>query len=56
MKNKNLLIYLIVLLVLSFSIFIIKYINDTKNQYKVISENILFQQSSTLFNNIVTMR
>ena len=56
MKNKNLLIYIIVLLVLSFSIFIIKYINDTKNEYKVISENILFQQSSTLFNNIVTMR
>ena len=56
MKNKNLLICLIVLLVLSFSIFIIKYINDTKNEYKVISENILFQQSSTLFNNIVTMR
>ena len=56
MKNKNLLICLNVLLVLSFSIFIIKYINDTKNEYKVISENILFQQSSTLFNNIVTMR
>ena len=56
MKNKNLIIYLIVLLVLSFSIFIIKYINDTKNEYKVISQNILFQQSSTLFNNIVTMR
>ena len=56
MKNKNLLICLIVLLVLSFSIFIIKYINDTKNEYQVISENMLFQQSSTLFNNIVTVR
>lgn len=56
MKNKNLLIYLIVLLVLSFTIFIIKYINDTKIEYKIISENILFQQSSTLFDNIVTVR
>ena len=56
MKNKNLLIFFIILLVISFSIFIIKYINDTKNEYQVISENMLFQQSSTLFNNIVTVR
>ena len=56
MKNKNLLIYLVVFLVMCVSTLIIKYINDTKNEYKVISENILFQQSSTLFNNIVTMR
>ena len=44
MKNKNLLIFFIILLVISFSIFIIKYINDTKNEYQVISENMLFQQ------------
>lgn len=56
MKNKNLLISLIILLVISFTSFIIKYTNDTKNEYQVISKNILFQQSSTLFNNIVTMR
>lgn len=56
MKNKNLLISFIILLVISFTSFIIKYINDTKTEYKIISENILFQQSSTLFDNIVTVR
>jgi diguanylate cyclase (GGDEF)-like protein len=56
MKNKNLLIYFIITLIFSFTLFIIKYINDTKNEYYIISENILFQQASTLFNNIVTMR
>jgi diguanylate cyclase (GGDEF)-like protein len=56
MKNKNLLIYLIVFVVISFTIFIIKYIDDAKTEYKIISQNILFQQSSTLFDNIVTMR
>jgi diguanylate cyclase (GGDEF)-like protein len=56
MKNKNILISFILLLVVSFTIFIIKLINDTKNEYQIISENILFQQSSTLFDNIVTVR
>ncbi|MDZ7817160.1 MAG: diguanylate cyclase [Aliarcobacter sp.] len=56
MKNKNFFIYFIVTFIFFFTLFIIKYINDTKNDYQVISEKILFQQASTLFNNIVTLR
>lgn len=56
MKNKNFLIYFTVTTIFCFSLFIIKYINDTKNDYQIISEKILFQQASTLFSNIVTMR
>lgn len=56
MKNKNLLIYFIIIIIFSFTIFIIKYIHDTKNDYRAISEKILFEQASTLFNNIVTIR
>ena len=56
MKNKNFLIYFIVTIIFFFTLFILKYINDSKNDYQIISEKILFQQASTLFNNIVTMR
>lgn len=56
MKNKNFLIYFIVTTIFCFTLFILKYINDTRNDYQVISEKILFQQASTLFNNIITMR
>lgn len=56
MKNKNFLIYSTIITILCFSLFITKYIYDSKNEYQVISEKILFQQASTLFNNIVTMR
>ena len=56
MKNKNFLIYFTVAVVFCFTLFIIKYINDTRNDYQKISEKILFQQASTLFNNIVTIR
>ena len=56
MKNKNFLIYFIVTTIFFFTLFILKYINDSKNDYQIISEKILFQQASTLFNNIVTMR
>jgi diguanylate cyclase (GGDEF)-like protein len=56
MKNKNFLIYFTITTIFFFTLFIIKYINDSRNDYQVISEKILFQQASTLFNNIVTMR
>jgi diguanylate cyclase (GGDEF)-like protein len=56
MKNKNFLIYFTVTIIFCFTLFIVKYISDTKNDYQVISEKILFQQASTLFNNIVTLR
>jgi len=56
MKNKNFLIYFTITTIFFFTLFIIKYINDSKNDYQVISEKILFQEASTLFNNIVTMR
>ena len=56
MKNKNFLIYFTIVTVFSFTFFILKYINDSKNDYQIISEKILFQEASTLFNNIVTMR
>ena len=56
MKNKNFLIYFIVTIIFFFTLFILKYINDSKNDYQIISQKILFQQASTLFNNIVTMR
>jgi diguanylate cyclase (GGDEF)-like protein len=56
MKNKNFLIYFTITTIFFFTLFIIKYINDSRNDYQVVSEKILFQQASTLFNNIVTMR
>lgn len=56
MKNKNFLIYFIVTVIFFFTLFIMKYINDTRNDYQTISEKILFEQASTLFNNIVTLR
>jgi diguanylate cyclase (GGDEF)-like protein len=56
MKNKNFLIYFTVTIIFCFTLFIIKYINDTRNDYQKISEKILYQQASTLFNNIVTLR
>ena len=56
LKGQNFLIYFTVAVVFCFTLFIIKYINDTRNDYQKISEKILFQQASTLFNNIVTIR
>ncbi|MBP7769883.1 MAG: diguanylate cyclase [Aliarcobacter sp.] len=56
MKNKNFLIFLTIITIIGFTILIINYLHDTKNNYQSISEKILFQQSSTLFNNIVTIR
>lgn len=56
MKNKNFLIYFTVTVIFFFTLFILKYINDTRNDYQAISEKILYEQASTLFNNIVTLR
>lgn len=56
MKNKNFLIYFIVTIIFFFTLFILKYISDTRNDYQAISEKILYEQASTLFNNIVTLR
>ena len=56
MKNKNFFIYFVVTVIFFFTLFIMKYINDTRNDYQAISERILFEQASTLFNNIVTIR
>ena len=56
MKNKNFLIYFTVTVIFFFTLFILKYINDTRNDYQAISEKILYEQASTLFKNIVTLR
>ena len=56
MKNKNFLIYFTVTVIFFFTLFIMKYISDTRNDYQAISEKILYEQASTLFNNIVTLR
>ena len=56
MKNKNFLIYSAIIIITCFALFTAKYISNTKDDYKTISQEILFQQASTLFNNIVTMR
>ena len=56
MKNKNFSIYFTVTVIFFFTLFILKYINDTRNDYQAISEKILYEQASTLFKNIVTLR
>ena len=56
MKNKNFLIYSAIIIITCFALFTAKYISNTQDDYKTISQEILFQQASTLFNNIVTMR
>ena len=56
MKNKNLLIFFTTTAIICFTILIMKYLNNSKNDYQAISEKILFQQASTLFNNLVTIR
>ena len=56
MRNKNFLIYFSVSAIFLFTLFIIKYISDTKNEYQKISEKILFEQALTLYNSVVTMR
>jgi diguanylate cyclase (GGDEF)-like protein len=56
MKSKNFIIYSTVITIFIFTLFIMKYINDTRNNYQIISEKVLFQQASTLFNNLVTIR
>lgn len=56
MRNKNFLIYFSVSAIFLFTLFIIKYISDTKNEYQKISEKILFEQALTLYNSLVTMR
>lgn len=38
MKNKNFLIYFTVTVIFFFTLFIMKYINDTRNDYQAISE------------------
>ena len=56
MKHKNLLIFFTITVITCFTILIMKYLNNSKNDYQTISEKILFQQASTLFNNLVTIR
>lgn len=56
MRNKSFIIYSTVIIIFIFTLFIMKYISDTRNDYQVISEKVLFQQASTLFNNLVTIR
>lgn len=56
MKSKNFLIYFTVTVIFCFTLFILKYINDTKNDYQKFSEKILFEQASTLYNNLVTLK
>lgn len=56
MKNKNFIIYSTVVIIFILTLLIMKYISDTRNNYQLISEKVLFQQASTLFNNLVTIR
>ncbi|UTJ07431.1 diguanylate cyclase [Arcobacter roscoffensis] len=56
MKNKNFIIYFIVTLVFIFTIIIVNYIYQTKLNYIKVSQKILFQEASSLFNNVVTTR
>lgn len=56
MKNRNFIIYFIVTIIFIFTIIIINYINSTKINYIQVSQKILFQEASSLFNNIVNMR
>lgn len=56
MKNKNFIIYFIVTLIFIFTIIIVNYINQTKVSYIKVSQKILFQEASSLFNNIVNTR
>lgn len=56
MKNKNFIIFSSITLIFCFTLFIIKYINDTRNDYQIISEKMLFQQAYSLFKNTITIR
>ena len=56
MKNKNFIIFSSITVIFCFTLFIIKYINDTRNDYQIISEKMLFQEASNLFNNIITLQ
>ncbi|MFY9089019.1 diguanylate cyclase [Arcobacter aquimarinus] len=56
MKSKNFLIYFTVTIIFCFTLFILKYISDTKNDYQKFSEKILFEQASTLHNSLMTLK
>lgn len=56
MKNKNFIIYFIITLIFLVTIIIVNYIHQTKVSYIQVSQKILFQEASSLFNNIVNTR